>query len=220
MLIAFSTLDLFSQIEKGKIIISFDGNYNKTINSNGVNADHNTINGKYLSVGTSIGFFLSNRFIIGIGLDYDWNKEYRFYEMTLFYKYYQSENMNITSKVFLPNIYFGYYYQIINKLYFNSNLKFSFSKIKTETNSIYAGFDISSDLGHNYVRIPPTQNSETDFFSININPEMTYFLSNKFSVYIGLGGIEYSISDWKNDNSSWTINFNPIYWSFGIKMKI
>ncbi len=220
LLIIFSTLELYSQIDKGNVIVSVDGNYNKTINTNGVEADNNTIKGQYLSVGASIGYFLMDNFVIGIGLDYDWNKENRLYEMTLIYKYFQEEEMNIKFRTFIPNLYFGYYYLITNKLYFNTNIKFSYGKIKNEINSIYSGFDIITDTGSNYVRIPPNQYTEKDFFSTKISPEMIYFISSKFSICLNLGGLGYSIIDWNNNNSSWTIDFNPIYWRLGIKMKI
>jgi len=227
VLIAFSTLDLFSQIAKGKIIISVDGNYLQTTTESGVSTNQNLAKGKNLSVGTSVGYFITDRFIAGVGLDYYWNKESRRTELMI-NRFFQAEDMNIKSKAFLPNIYLGYYYQIINKLYINTNLKFSYGKIKSDYTTLISGnvdypndtYIVLTDLySPRYVKGYEGR-SEVDFFSSILFPEVTYFISSNFSLCLGLGGLEYSMTDWKTDNSNWRINFNPVYWRFGIKMKI
>jgi hypothetical protein len=55
---------------------------------------------------------------------------------------------------------------------------------------------------------------------MGIYPALTYFISERFSLNLGLGGIAYSMINWKKDNSSWAINFNPNVWEFGVKVKI
>jgi hypothetical protein len=227
ILIAFSTLDLFSQIEKEKIIFSVDGNYMKTTTENGGITNQNVAQTKNLSIEASIGYFLSDRFITGIGFDFYWIKEYRTTELMID-ELFQAEVMNIKSTIFRPGIYFGYYYPITNKLYFNTNLKFSFGKIKSEYNTMIIGhfFNTPDSMivlndekfltySRGYIR-----NSEVDIFSIKLYPELTYFISSNFGLCLGLGGIEYSMTDMKTYNSGWAINFNPVYWRFGIKIKL
>lgn len=227
VLIVFSSLDLFSQIDKGNILISIDGNYVKMNIENGVTTNQNSTQGQYLSFGSAIGYFITNRFIAGVGLDYNWDKEIRYNSLYIYNKYAQAEEMTIKSKVFLPNLYLGYYFQIINKLYFNTNLKFSYGKVKSETSTI---IEMSSNSGTaqlidsmgnlgSYL-MSKNSNYQNDYFTAKISPELTYFVSTKLSLNLGLGGIECSVVDWKNDNSNWTINFNPNYWKFGIKIKI
>lgn len=222
--IVFSTLDLFSQVGKGTIIIPVAGNYTKANTENGVTTNQNYTKGQYLNIGASIGYFITDRFIAGAGLDYNWAKETRNNRMH-FNNFLQSESMNIKSKVYLPNIYLGYYYQIFDKLYFNTSLKLSYGKVKTGINTIYAGsgpFSVSDTNWTNgipYVKSYES-NSETDFFSAEIYPEVTYFFSAKFGVCLNLGGIAYSMYNWETDDSSFAINFKPDYWRFGIKIKI
>lgn len=227
VLIILSTQDLFSQIDKGKIIISVDGNYMKSTTENGVTTSQNLVQGKYLSVGASVGYFITDRFIAGLGLDYNWNKEDRTTELMI-NRFLLIEEMHIKSKALLPNIYLGYYYQIINKLYINTNLKFSYGKAKSEYNTLFANF---ADYPSDTMRVPDDwyssryiigkdKSSGVDFFSAKILPELTYFISQKFSLCLGLGGVEYSMIDWKTDNSYWIVNFNPAYWKFGIKIRI
>jgi hypothetical protein len=228
-LMAFITLPLFSQINKGTVIVSVDGSYMKTTTGDGVLDNMNSTQGKYLSLGASVGYFVSDRFVAGAGLDYNWCKEDRFNYLTI-NRFYQDETTNIKSHVFLPNFYFGYYYPIINKLYLNTRLKFSYGKVHDEIYSSQMGLtDLATDSLTNpsyndpYARgyyIITQRSTKTDFFQADLCPEVTYFISSKFSLCLGLGGIRYTMTDWKTDNSNWMINFNPSYWSLGIKIKI
>lgn len=106
--------NLFSQTEKGDIILSIDGNYSKSNTDYGVTKNQFATEGKHLDIGTSVGYFITSRLIAGIGLDYIWGKEDRANNLMI-YDYYQLENTTVKSKAFLPNIYLGYYYPIINK---------------------------------------------------------------------------------------------------------
>jgi len=64
------------------------------------------------------------------------------------------------------------------------------------------------------------ESSDFDLFKVEIIPELTYFISSRFGLCLGLGGIEYSMLDWETDNSSRIINFNTVNWRFEIKVKI
>lgn len=225
LLAIFSALNLFSQIEKGNISIGIDGNYSKVNTQNGVTTNLNYTKGKYLNAGLSIGYFITDKFIAGAGLDYMQNKETR-YNSLFFNNFLQKEEMDIKSKVILPNVYLGYYYQVVNKLYFTSTLKFSYGKIKTEYSTFYAGTGPFTDSAFsNTTNIVPygkgiNGNSESDYFSASIYPEVLYYISAKFGICLNLGGISYSINDWETSNSSFAINFKPDYWRFGLKFKI
>jgi hypothetical protein len=191
----------------------------KTTSENGVTTNQNDTQGKYLSIGGSVGFFLTNRLIAGVGLDYNWGKEIR-YNLLSFNGFTQAEETFVKSKIFLPNFYLGYYYPITNKLFFNTNLKFSYGKLKSEVNTSYGGYSTSNTSTSLSYITSVSQDSEYNYFSFKVSPELTYFISAGFGLYLGLGGIEYTAIDWKKDNSSWTVNFNPSYWRLGIKVKL
>ena len=223
----FITMNLFSQIEKGKLIISVDGNYSESSTESGVMHNKNINQGKYLKLGTSIGCFITDRFIAGIGLDYNWGKEDRLNKLMI-NKFYQQELANVELKALLPNLYLGYYHPITEKLYVNINIKFNYGKIKSEYDDYKAG--TTDDLSDNTIKLSDkysssytmkfNNSSKIDFFGISILPELSYFISSKFSLYIGLGGASYSFLDWETDNSNWLINFNPTYWNTGVKINI
>jgi hypothetical protein len=224
-LMIFSALNLFSQIEKGNISIGIDGNYTKVNTPNGVTTNLNYTKGNYLNAGATIGYFITERFIAGAGLDYILNKETR-YNSLYFNNFLQNEEMDIKSKVFLPNVFLGYYYQVANKLYFSTTLKFSYGKVKTSYSTTYAGTGPFADSTWTIPKnnVPYVKGSsgvsETDYFSTQIYPEVLYFISAKFGICLNLGGIAYSINDWETNNSSFAVNFKPDYWRFGIKFRL
>lgn len=224
VLIVFSTLNLFAQFKKGDIIISADGNYIKTNIGTGVTTNLDFTKGQYLNLGTSIGTFITNKLIVGVGLDYNWGKETK-KNLLNFNDFTQEEIMTVKSNVVLPYIYLGYYQRIADKLYFSTILRFSYGNVKSEYTTTYAGMSIlnlssgSTNSSNNYSR-GSGGTSESDYFGTEACPELTYFVSTKLGLCLGLGGIKYSMTDWKTGNSNWTINFNPTYWKLGIKIKI
>jgi len=226
ILIVFSTLDVFSQLNKGDILISAEGNYTRTNFENGVTTNRDYTIGKYLHLGTSIGTFITDKLIIGVGLDYNWSNEKRMNSLD-FDNFMQVGQMEIKSHVILPTVFIGYYQRIIDRLYFNGTIRFSYGKVKSETQSVWAGMTnpdftsgtTQSAVGVNYTRFS-LDTAESDYYSTEVCPELTYFVSPKVGLSLGLGGVKYSMTDGKVENSNWSVNFNPAYWNLGVKIKI
>jgi hypothetical protein len=224
VLITCSTLNLFAQFDKGDFIISAVGNYMKVNNEYGVTTNQNFIKGQYLNLGTSIGTCISNKLIVGVGLDYNWVKETRNGSL-IFNDFIQQEEMISKSFVSLPNLYLSYYQRIVDKLYFSSTLRFSCGKVRSLYTTTYVGMsipDLSSNVSYSsnsYLR-GSARTFESDYLGTEVCPELTYFVSKELGLYLELGGVKYSMTDWKMDNSNWTVNFNPNYWKLGIKIKI
>jgi hypothetical protein len=224
ILILFYSLDSFGQIAKNDVIISMDGNYMKINTESGVITNSSSTKGQYLDLGTSMGLFLSDHFIMGIGLNYEWGKETRMNKMIYSRNILQIEEFKIKSKILLPGIFFGYYFPIVGKFYFNASLALNCGKINSEHESVYAQRTtyFSTDSSYVYLGDDPlngglSKSSSTYYFSTQICPELSYFLSSKFGLSLSLGGIEYSLTDWKFENSACAVNFNPAYWKLGIK---
>jgi len=221
----FSALHLFSQLQKGNTIIAIEGNYIKANTQSGVTTNISYTQGKYLNGGISAGYFITGKFVAGLGLDYTWNKETR-YNTLYFNNFYQQEQLSTKAHVILPNVYLAYYYQVVNKLYVSAGLKLNYGKIKSEYNTIYAGSGPFSDpSGTNpAINLPYVKgasgNSETDYFSATVSPELMYFASRRIGLSLNLGGITYAMNDWKTDNSNVIFCFKPDYWKFGIKFKL
>lgn len=64
------------------------------------------------------------------------------------------------------------------------------------------------------------KSDEVDIFSSSFYPELVYFIRPNIGLNIGMGGVEYTMLDWKTDNSNWVINFNPLQWRDGIKVNL
>ncbi len=217
VLAVFTTVSLFAQVEKGRVTFSADGNFTKTTSQNGVTSNQTVAQVKEMTLGTSIGFFLTDRFVAGVGLNYLWNKENRL-ATTSMQKFLHVESMWLQTKAFAPYIYLGYYYPVANRLYFNSNLNLSYGKAKSKYRSQILGMVYDSDDG--YTTTTSNDDSNPDLFSVEILPELTYFISSKIGLSLGLGGIGYSIVDWESDKSGWLVNFNPTYWELGLKLNL
>ena len=224
-LVVLSTLDLFSQIDKGKTLIAADGNFHQSTTGFGATTSKNSVHGKYFNVGASVGYFFTNRFMVGFGLDYKSESEKRSSVMAI-NRYYQQEVMDIKAKVWLPNVHFGYYYPIVEKLFINANMKFSYGKLKGEYNTLIANAEqlietSSLSSSSQFATLRALKNeSEIDFSSVEVLPELTYFLTSKFCLSLGLGGAGYAMTDWSNDNSIWIVDFNPAYWTLGVKVSL
>lgn len=214
-----------SQIRKGDLVMSVEGNYRKDNRESGVYTNANSVRGSLLDVGGTVGFAFSDRIVAGFGLDYMNNKETRTNRLLLADQL-QMEEMQLKSKGFAPNLFLGYYLPVFDRLYLSSTLKVSYGKIKSDFGSIYVGREmlLENDPNHLYVSASSyargySGSSDADLFGLSLSPELTWFATEKFGIYLGLGGIEYALSDWDADNSGWLISFNPSYWSFGIRIK-
>ncbi|MCE4564656.1 autotransporter outer membrane beta-barrel domain-containing protein [Maribellus sp. CM-23] len=226
LFLILSASTAMGQITKGDIIIGFNGNYTNTSTETGVITNLSQTDGKYLNIGSSAGYFLTDNFVVGIGLDYIRNKETR--ENSLYFNdRVHFESLDIKSKAFLPNVYVARYFSITNKFYFSATMKVSYGKLKTEFETVYMerenlSSDGLSDIseGTNPSMTSLSGESEVDYFSPQLIPELTYFITDRFSACLGLGGIKYSITDWESSNSDWNVNLNPVNWSLGIKIRI
>ncbi|MFA6377875.1 MAG: hypothetical protein WCW63_04530, partial [Acholeplasmataceae bacterium] len=124
----------------------------------------------------------------------------------------------------------GYYLHVIDRLYLNMNLKVGYGRY---SNKIYSNYiwipniemnegvitQMTQIAGHTEIRSWESDDYYS-YFGSSLSPEINYFFSEKFGLYLGFGGIEYAILDWNKDQSSWNVNFNPNYWRLGIKFKI
>ncbi|WP_010665329.1 hypothetical protein [Marinilabilia salmonicolor] len=222
ILLSISSLNLFSQLKKGETVVSLDGNYLKNNTENGVTSNHNASQIKNLNLGASVGYFIADRVELGVGLDYYWEKESRTNKLMIG-DFYQAEVMDLKSNAYLPNIYIGYYHSIIDKLYLSGKVKFGYGKIKSECSTLIAG---RSNYPSESSYSPPPYTTvsqdayEADLFNVEIIPELTWFISPKVGLSLGLGGVKHTMIDWESENSGWSVNFDPAYWNFGFKIRL
>lgn len=220
----YLTENLSAQMDKGNLIFSVDGNYTKTSSETGVISNLHVSDGKFLDLGFSIGYKVSNSFVVGIGIDYGWSKEERTNQFSI-NRFYQMEQLNTKTNVFMPNVYFEYQYPLINKLFLSTNLKVGYGKITTDIHRYLLGaaaFLSDNDIQYinkydNYA-YEFKEKADVNAFNARLCPELTYCILPKLAFSLGLGGIEYAIVDWEKDHTSWEVNFHPNNWRFGMKV--
>jgi|GEM_PF-762793 len=221
----FLAINMFSQIKKGDCLISFDGNYLNSSSSKGTYTDQNYTEGKYLNSAISAGIFVSKQLVIGVDIDYYHAKEiqstYQYFD-----KFIQIENLNTTSSALTPGLFTGYYQRLFRNLYFSGLLRCNYGKIISEYKFKLAGepdpylsSESLAETDDSYAK-EGWGKSKTDYFRAELCPEFTYFIASGFGVSIGLGGLKYSLTEWKTDNSAWIVNLNPDHWKLGLKIRI
>jgi hypothetical protein len=224
VILLLTSTGLFSQIMKNDFLLSLDGNYVKTYTENGASTNQSRSQIEQLVLGPSIGIFVTDHIAVGAGLDYIWSKEkINSILCTDNITYIQREYMETTSNAFIPNVYMGYYYPVINKLFMSARLKVSYGQVKSDEVSIVAGFynnsgAVSEDPS-SYI-YSSSYNKKYDYFSANISPELTYFIGKRFGLCLGLGGVEYALPDWETGSSSWDVNFDPSNWTLGFRLDL
>jgi len=216
----FLAIPLFSQVNTGDIILSLNGNYLKTNTGGGVTTNMTGTQAQNLDISLSGGYFLSQRVVAGIGLDYKLDKEVRS-NLVSFDNFVQMEIMDYRSHAWLPNVYVGLYFPIVSKLYVTANFRMSYGKLNAGYTTTYAGAGkfVLGSPATNYT-YTSTGDARVDYFSNTIYPELLYFVGAKTSISLGLGGIQYALTDWDASNAEVAVNFNPVYWKFGVKMKL
>lgn len=220
-LLLITVCNLNAQTEKGNEIISLFGNYSKINNESGVTTNLSSSIIKNLGVGASIGFFVADNVIAGIGLNYLSNIEFRQNEIFI-EDLIHLEAMDISANMFMPEVYAGYYLKLEKKLYLSNILKTSFGTANASytSNSVEAnaytpsGYLDISTLAYNRTI---TSESKYDYFSVSLSPELNYFVTSRFALSLSLGGIEYSLTNWQKASSNWLVSFHPNYWKAGFK---
>ncbi len=217
-------VNVSAQFSKGDMLISVDGNYSKSNSGSGVSTNQFVSNEKNLNLGASMGFFVNNHVLLGFGVDYSWEKATHINRL-FFDDKFQFEELNTKTNLILPNAFVGYYYPIIERLYFNTNLKLSYGVAKSDYNTFYAGTSNMIDTDQLQNATPPYANNSEgdnsyDYFRTQICPEITWFATSKVGLSLGLGGIGYAITDWESESSNWMVNFNPNEWKLGVKIRL
>lgn len=189
----------FAQLEKGRFLISFDGNYTKRTNESFSDIDF--LENKSLNLNPSLGIGLSKNFTVGVGVDLTWDKQISTVIMGNINDPFSLSQLIITdiSKSYSPYAFLGYYYEIFNRLYIGGQLHLKFGFNHEGERRYYKGTTLTA----------------------NIVPEVNYFISKYFTLYLALGKAGYSWTKFDDyDKKSWQIDFNPKYWTLGIRVAI
>lgn len=220
-IILATSMPVDSQTCKGDYSVSVMGNYYKGFNSSGVSTNSFSTTGENMNASISVEHYKTSKSYVGLGIDFHWGND-DIYNSLFSKKFTQFEKMNVKSILIFPNFIYGYYLQIADNLFLNMSARVGYGILANNSNSDYKNYQ--HPYGGTLDQIE-TANEELRWDSSNFyedfgssfSPEINYYISDKFGLSLRLGGIAYSILDWKKDLSSWIVDFNPNNWRLGIR---
>lgn len=220
LVILICPISIFSQIQKGNILLDFSGNYSKKFSNNGVINNYFQNEEKQLNSQISLAYAVGNSYYLGAGFQYGYQKLTSTNKLLIPGVYIMSSVMETKTNMPIPYIYGGYYKQIWNKLYFTVDLRvgYSFSTVKTESLSAVRSLIDDNYIETEIIGVNSSMNEEVNanLLLAGINPRVHYFLGARMSAFLELGNLQYSIQDWDSNLSQWNVDFSPKYWSVGV----
>lgn len=218
-LVACVVPGLNAQLQKGDNLVTVHGSYLNYDKSSGVSTNMQISEINQLNSGISLSFVMSRSFLLGFGVDFISDNEIRKNVFTAHNSFFQQELMELKSSVLLPNLFVTYFYNITDKLYFSAGIKAGVGEINSEINGAIVRNSLNSSAiqGSNSTY---AQEQKTDYAAFTFQPGFTYFLSKRVGLSVGLGGIEYSLTNMENPESHLIFGINPAYWQVGISIKI
>jgi hypothetical protein len=192
-----------AQLRKGRMVISLNANYNQ--NSSVSNdtivevgqpsktiQDQNYI-GKNLNAGLNFGYFISNKFVVGIVGSFQYSSYINDYTNSNNSSIYKSNNKQ-TYNLYSSGVYMRYY-----KMIGKSNFAFF-----SELNGSY----IWGNSLNQYVNATspnPDQitdkKGKTTGYLVGFKPGITYFINDKFGIEASFGNINYRLQNTKYTKS-------------------
>lgn len=213
--------ELSGQIQKGNFNISLSvGAQNLTSQSGGFSNLISTYE-KSFSVYPSIDYYFNDRFFSGLELGFTrQNREITFNHLT--HHYYSESITNTDTDIFQFSLRTGYLQPITERFYFQILSGLNYAHITQDLKFLSVGGSIivpglpsieniySMDVSRSEF------DEKSDFTSVSLKPQITYFISKSIGLNLSLGGFEYGFYDWDFENDLWILSFNTNLWRLGV----
>jgi len=216
--------NLFSQITKGKIILSLNGNLHKeSIEKTSSSELKYFTEGQYQELEIKGEKLITNRFSLGFGISYisgdeNFSEKYWHFDINspqLNEFYFIGKKIKITNIV--PNVNLRHNIPFLESVSLFSTFSFRYNIFKTDY-STYYDISESNSEGFSMYQIYSTDNDfSKGFISAELYPELVYYIIENLGLSLTLGGIEFTTNERENYDSGINIRFEPKYWKFGIQ---
>lgn len=223
LLVSFN-YNLFSQITKGKIILSINGNtFKETIEKNASNELKYNTDGKYTDFEIKAEKLITNNLSLGFGLSYisgdekfsEWHWISDRLSPQYIKEYFIRKQINTTNIV--PNVNLRHNIPFLESVSLFTTFSFRYNIFKTDYSSVY-DYNESNTSGYTYYQISSTDDDfNKGFISAELYPELVYYVIENLGLSLTLGGIEFTTIERENYDSGINIRFEPKYWKFGIQ---
>jgi len=232
-----------AQYTQGKIYIDGSVNYNNdntTITTQAVGAATKSTSNN-LIISPNIGYFVSDNFAIGVGLEY---KSLSSSNTTLTNSNYS--NSVLTSQIFdeysnkwnelAPTLFAKYIIPVSDKLSFSLKAKFSHGLVTDDVtiNSTTIDYNAQGGISNQTTSKVVSEKPSKQTNRFNLSPEFQYLITEKVGVQVNFTGLSYNsvpvinnayqTSDGSNfsqkinygTQKSISFSLNPSSWSFGV----
>ena len=210
---------LYGQVNENGFVFRLDGNYNATTTSNALQYV-NAYNAKSKNGNASVSIgYLHRHWLLGLGFEYNHSKTETVGSLVAFSTSTSAftEKNDISLNSYGQILYTNYYLPVWNSLYFTPGFYLGYGNIKGN-NSRYVASTTTEPWS---VQLRSYEDKISScYFYMQLSPELAWFFSNHFGLYLQMGGLGISAVDFDWSNSSKQINFNPSFWKLGLLFKI
>lgn len=225
----------FAQFNQGTIYI--DGSLNYNVDNNVFDNSNYSTKANSMNFSPSVGYFLMNNFVVGVGLDYQsYNNNS---STTTNYMATYPDGSIISAKiltttaikwnVMAPAVFAKYIMPISDKLSFSFKAKYTTGSLKDNT-TITQDSVFTSPARENSINIAPTNKPKSSSSKLNLSVAFQYLVTNKIGLELNFAGFTYAsvpkiqtydqvtynnVITWGTENTS-SFNINPASWSVGV----
>ena len=220
------TQNTFAQNNLSNYELTLNGNFNKSIEDISIGSYKTDLQSNNTRLEIGINRFVSNRIMLGIGLDYFNNKEqfdYTYYNVDN--EFVVEDHPELKTEIFIPSINLKYVKFLSEKLLIGLNvcngIGFSTSKMNSVTelkvNRKFSDFElVNSDL-QNSQRSFEKENEES-FYSLTLKPEICYYFTT--SIGLNLRGDFYRFDTINKNQFFFNTKTNQVSWTLGFSWRI
>jgi hypothetical protein len=205
-------------------LIKLSGGYIEEQGTNGLmNINSYSGENKSWNIGVTVGYALNQNWEMGVGFSYTGQRL-----QSSGTDFFMEETGSLFAEeaklsVYRPTgiVYAGYNAKIFKRLYFSSFFYANIGRNNGDWEALnisISDIPVDNPIGSlGYVSSVHLENRDisTSYLGLQVSPELTLYLSDKFGINLRLGGVGVDVNDGDWDEKQVFANFNPKYWQLG-----
>ncbi len=218
-----SSIKINAQDLKGSFYIDGNVNFSKDITNtlfslnSGETSEFGT---KTFGLTPNIGYGISNRFLIGVGVNYQQIRTESLQQQSNPSSGYSTIfiRRDYTTKTIAPTLFLKYLKPLSNKILFGVMLNLEYGKEKTKNNLPSSNFSgpLSGPFS-NPITVASTKDF-TDYYGLSLSPEILFFVTKKIGLRANFNGFSFVKKDAfaTKKTTEYSFDLNPSNWTFGV----
>ncbi len=217
----FIHTELSGQTQKDNFNLSVRVGAQKLTSSSGGITNFTNTQEKSFSVYPSIDYYYNDRLFSG--LEFGFTHQNKEILNTLFTPHYYQEAFTETDvNMFQFTLRNGYELLINERLYFQVIAGLNYAYITQHMKYSAIGGNLLVPGIPSIINTVSLETSEdefkqqSDYTSITLNPQITFFITQSIGINLSLGGLEYGFYNWDIENDLWILSFKTNLWRLGV----